>query len=476
MSDFEDFEDENAEEKLEEALKSPDLSIRAEAIETKARKCYEKGNSSEAIILMESAAELRESNKDFVSAAQARMNLGWLHGANKHYAKALQAYQFALKDAREGFNSELEIDALFSCGNMERRLRNYDEALGCYLSAVHLADESDYRNAGYIKTQLARLLRKMGRDEEAQQYAGDAAVEFEKYGFEWMVATSDNELANAMLHAGDLNMSFEKAKEAYHLADYNDNTREMDKAQFLMARAKNKMGQFAEAHKIIEEMKARPDFGKRIKHKVRTDLELATALAGMGRGEEAMKLLNKVVPVLKQKDLKVEVAEALAAQARMYFFVPNMLDCEQTAAEALKRAESLGVKSLVIEMTYLLAACYEIMERLGDREALLQKITSDPFNEKHQEYWFSASELALHFAVAGNAEAAQSYVDLIKASKSPFVNDAVQAQSLEAQAILLDAAGEKVKAKNARAKAMQTYLIAGNPDRATALAKFLKEN
>jgi hypothetical protein len=114
------------------------------------------------------------------------------------------------------------------------------------------------------------------------------------------------------------------------------------------------------------------------------------------------------------------------------------------------------------------------MERLSDREALLQKITSDPFNETYQVYWYAASELALHFAFAGNTEAANSYIDLIKASKSPMVNDAVQAQSLEAQAILLDAAGEKVKAKNARAKALQTYLIAGNSERATILANLLK--
>ena len=258
------------------------------------------------------------------------------------------------------------------------------------------------------------------------------------------------------------------------MADYGENSREMDKAQFLMARAKNKLNKFGEALEIIEEMKSRPNFGKRIKHKVRTDLECITANAGLGRNDEAMKLLVKVVPVLKQKHLMVELAEATSIQARLYFYVPSMLDCEQSAVEARNMAEELGDKDLAIEMTYLLAACYELMERLSDREALLQKITNDPFNEKYQAYWYSASELALHFAFAGNTEAAKSYIDLIKASKSPMVNDAVQAQSLEAQAILFDAAGEKVKAKNARAKAMQTYLIAGNSERATILANLLK--
>jgi hypothetical protein len=115
-----------------------------------------------------------------------------------------------------------------------------------------------------------------------------------------------------------------------------------------------------------------------------------------------------------------------------------------------------------------------VLERTDDRAACLQQITSNPLNVGHQEYWFSASELALHFATAGDADAAQSYIDLIGTGNSPLINDAVRAQSEEAQAVLLGASGQKVKAKNMATKAMQTYLLSGNTGAATRVAQWVK--
>jgi hypothetical protein len=50
----------------------------------------------------------------------------------------------------------------------------------------------------------------------------------------------------------------------------------------------------------------------------------------------------------------------------------------------------------------------------------------------------------------------------------------VRAQSEEAQAVLLGAAGQKVKAKNMATKAMQTYLLSGNTGAATRVAQWVK--
>ena len=177
---------------------------------------------------------------------------------------------------------------------------------------------------------------------------------------------------------------------------------------------------------------------------------------------------------MKTYKFKHEVPEALALQARLHFFADNALDAEQFAVEALTLAKAYELHALVIEVTYLLAACYEVLERTDDRAACLQQITSNPLNVGYQEYWFSASELALHFAAAGDVDAAQSYIDLIGSGESPLINDAVRAQSEEAQAVLLGAAGQKVKAKNMATKAMQTYLLSGNTGAATRVAQWVK--
>ena len=476
MSDFEEFEDENADDKIKADIESSDKMVRADAIFRLSYKTYESGNHARAIVYMESCADLRAEIEDYTGLTFANMQLGWWRTYEKRFELAFKHFNNAVESARACLNSEAEIDSLHMCGQSQRNLKNHSIAAEYYEQSLNLAVETEYRFVGQIKTDYARMLRKIGRAAEAEAILAGATRDLENNDFDGMVARTDNELASTLINEGNFEAAFEKAKEAFHLADYGENSREMDKAQFLMARAKNKLNKFAEALEIIEEMKSRPNFGKRIKHKVRTDLECITANAGLGRNDEAMKLLAKVLPVLKQKDMKMEVAEATAIQARLYFFMPNMLDCEQSAVQARNLADELGNKDLSIEMTYLLAACYELLERMSDREELLQKITSDPFNETYQVYWYAASELALHFAMLGNPEAAKSYVDLIKASKSPLVNDAVLAQSFEAQAIMFDAAGEKTKAKNMRTKAMQTYLIAGNPDRATTLAAFLKQN
>jgi len=293
-------------------------------------------------------------------------------------------------------------------------------------------------------------------------------------GIEWLVASTDNEMASALLHSGSPEKSFEKAQEAFHLADYNENAREMDKAQFIMARSKNQLGEHADALAIIEDMKARRNFGKRTKHKLRTDLEHVTALTGLMRGEEALKLVDKIVPVMKTYKFKTEVAEALALQARLHLFADNHLDAEQTAIDALMLTKEYGLDKLQVEVTYLLSACYEVLERTDDRAACLQQITSNPLNVGYQEYWFSASELALHFAAAADVGAAQSYIDLIGSGDSPLINDAVRAQSEEAQAVLLGAAEQKIKAKNMATKAMQNYLLSGNTGAATRVAQWVK--
>ena len=475
MSDFEEFEDENADDKIKADIESSDKMVRADAIARLAQKTHESGNTSRAIVYLESCADLRTEIEDFTGLTYARIQLGWLHTYEKHYELALKEFTMAVDCARQSFNANAEIDALHLCGITQRSMKNYSAAADCFEQSLKLAAETDYRFIGQIKTDYARMLRKIGRDAEAETVLLGATQDLQDNDFEAVVPRTDNELASTLLNEGNATAAYEKAKEAYHLADYNDNAREVDRAQFLMARAKNKLGAHAEALSILEEMRGRKSFMKRAKHKVRTDLEYSQALAGVQRFAEASDLLAKIIPVMKVYKFKREVPEALTLQARLYFFADNPLDAEATAAEGLTLANEHGLTALAVELVYLMSACYEVLNRQDARVAQLQTITGNPLNVSHQEYWFAASELALHFATAGDTDAAQSYIDLIGSGNSPLINDAVRAQSDEAGAILLAAAGQKVKAKNLAAKAMQTYLLAANAGAATRVAQWVKD-
>jgi hypothetical protein len=75
MSDFEEFEDENADDKIKADIESSDKMVRADAIARLAQKTAESGNTARAIVYLESCADLRTEIEDFTGLTFARIQL-----------------------------------------------------------------------------------------------------------------------------------------------------------------------------------------------------------------------------------------------------------------------------------------------------------------------------------------------------------------------------------------------------------------
>lgn len=476
MSDFHDFDDEFADEKIQADIASDNKQVRADAIERLARKTFDGGNLTKAVVFLETVSDIRAEIEDFSGQASARMMIGFINAQQDHYEQALESFAIAAECASKAMHVTGEIDALHQVGTMNRRLKRYSEAADQFRRALELAESEQYRFVAHIKTDYARMLRKIGRSAEAEVLLAQAAEHFQAHGFESNVPRAENELASALFEESNIPLSLAKATEAYHLANYNENEREMDRAQFIMARCNNQLGNFAEALRIIEEMKARPSFRKRQKHKVRTDLEFARALVGLDRRGEAAELLSKLIPVMKTYKLHQEVADALRMQGHNLLVVGDPMDAQQVLAEAAALADEHDFESILLEATTLMAICFGIQGRQAEMIAEYEKVASNPLNYGRIEFWMAAGELALHYARLGEVEVANRYVNAIKSAPSDQLTKHFKAQSQEARAVMLMADGNKVKAKNLANKAMANYLLDDRIEDAQRCAAMVAED
>ena len=476
MSDFHDFEDEFADEKIQADIASDNKQVRADAIERLARKTFDGGNLTKAVVFLETVSDIRAEIEDFSGQASARMMIGFINAQQDHYEQALESFAIAAECASKAMHVTGEIDAIYQVGTMNRRLKRYGEAANHLARALELAESEQYRFVAHIKTDYARMLRKIGRSAEAEVLLAQATEHFQSHGFESNVPRAENELASALLEESNIPLSLAKATEAFHLANYNENEREMDRAQFIMASCNNKLGNFDEALRIIEEMKQRPSFRKRQKHKVRTDLEFARALVGLDRRGEAADLLGKLIPVMKTYKLHQEVADALRMQGHNLLVVGDPMDAQQVLAEAATLADEHDFESILLEATTLLAICFCLQGRPAEMIAEYEKVASNPLNYGRLEFWMAAGELALHYARLGDVEVANRYVNAIKSAPSEQLTKHFKAQSQEARAVMLMAEGNKVKAKNLANKAMANYLLDDRIEDAQRCASMVAED
>ncbi len=476
MSDFDDFEDEFADEKIQADIASDNKQVRADAIERLARKTFDGGNLSKAVVFLETVSDIRAEIEDFSGQASARMMIGFINAQQDHYEQALESFAIAAECASKAMHVTGEIDAIYQVGTMNRRLKRYGEAADQLRRALELAESEQYRFVAHIKTDYARMLRKIGRSAEAEVLLAQATEHFQANGFESNVPRAENELASALFEESNIELSLAKATEAFHLANYNENEREIDRAQFIMARCNNQLGNFTEALRIIEEMKQRPSFRKRQKHKVRTDLEFARALVGLDRRGEAAELLGKLIPVMKTYKLHLEVADALRMQGHNLLVVGDPMDAQQVLAEAATLADEHDFESILLESTTLLAICFGIQGRPAEMIAEYEKVASNPLNMGRIEFWMAAGEIALHYARLGDVEVANRYVNAIKSAPSEQLTKHFKAQSQEARAVMLMAEGNKVKAKNLANKAMANYLLDDRIEDAQRCASMVAED
>jgi len=132
---------------------------------------------AKAIIFYEEALDLFESDGDMTGAAYATIAIGFAHSHRGAWAPAAVAYGKAIDFARTASRSDIEIDSTFFKGRCHRNVNDIGEAANLMGHALTLAVEVTYPFQGIIRLEYGRLLRKMGRNEDALEVLEPAIEE-----------------------------------------------------------------------------------------------------------------------------------------------------------------------------------------------------------------------------------------------------------------------------------------------------------
>jgi tetratricopeptide (TPR) repeat protein len=213
MSDYDENEDAFDENKINEEIASPDKRVRADAIERLAQKTFFEGNPEKSLVYLATVADLRSELEDHSGLMWTYNQMGYVESERAHFKEALDYYKQMIDQARKAMHTKGEIDGLSGCASMCRRMKRYNEAADFLKDAVALGIETDYRMLGHLKADLARMLRKSGELEAAEQLLREAQETFMQNGFENIVPRVENELASTLFDEANVELSLAKATE-----------------------------------------------------------------------------------------------------------------------------------------------------------------------------------------------------------------------------------------------------------------------
>ena len=447
MGEFE-FEGPSHEE-IWEKIASGNMNLKLEGLIEAARiKSVEESDPAGSLVYLETALDICQENGDWGAISNICMLMGYNHSRMNRYADCLVDHELGAEAASRGMASELEIDHLAFAGRACRRLRDFDGMRRNFDLALKLAFETGYHGLVQLQAEYGRYLRKLG-DLVGARALLEAAYADSVGGAS---AKAAGELVRLLLAAGDVTGALEKAEEAYSAVSYMNDTRAMNAAQFLLAKACVAAGFPKQARDALDEIRGRQKWGS-IKHKVRVDVLYAEALMKDGLWDEALPLLNKTIPMLRKEKLWNDLGGALRSRSECYGVLSNMDGCANdllAAVEAYSSAENLEETcSTLLELAHMAVSNgdWELAEsytgRIVDQVLMI-------FTPMYQN---ALGIYAIARVKRGFVEDAQVLVDRLGETKD--LEGVALAHFYHASSLLADG----VRAKNLAAKAVKQYLL-----------------
>jgi tetratricopeptide (TPR) repeat protein len=467
--EFEDAgSDASQEAELWRQIGSNDSRVKAEGLAAMGTLIFERGKrNGKALPFFEEAAALYEGMDDLENAAvmllRAGQTLYWSERLDEALTSLERGAGFA---SREGA-TESEVEILHSMALIYNDRKDRTNALNYYKMAYELGLSIGHPWVRFMANDYARALRKAGQAESALEFLSERRVGAQASGDDFPLVMSDAEMAPVLIEKGEYQAAYDIALEAFKVASYVEAPREIDRTQFHMVRALNLLGRYAEALQNAEELKGRKRYRAKVKHKLRVDLEVARALAGLGDASGALEVYNKVIPLFEAFTLRELATQAAFEAAGGYLTAGNDLDAEVLLHKVIATGSSL----LALESSVLLGAIYESRESWGSVVSAYEPLVSDPTNQF--SLWFPSVLQSLAMAYLrldriSDAETAAIAVIESKVDPSLCKGDAWYVRST-----LALAAGDRAAAGRYGRKALKAYLLAGDTSRAAFLAEYL---
>ena len=460
-----DFDAENEEAELWAQIGSADLKVKAAGLFAMGVAIQEKSpRNQKALPFYEEAAAVFEQLNELGEASSALLKAGQLLYWVEKRDDALTAFVRGAELASRAGVPEPEVENLHSIAIIYNDRKDRTKALEYYKMAFDLASEINHPWLRFMATDYARALRKSGDEESAVAFLSERRLGAQASGDDYPLVMSDAELAPILIEQGKYQEALEVAREAYQIASYVEALRDADRAQFHMVRALNLLGDFGAALTNAEEIKARKRYRSKLKHRLRVDLEIARAQAGLGATETALGLYTTVIPLFESFKLDEAAAAAAYEAALLYVDSGNSLDAELMLVKAVSLFSSVRSASFKVSVQVLLAALYEGRSDWPSVIAILEELLVDPAFQFDPLFPSVMQSLAAGYLASGRTEdAARAAEQAIKDAKGTDLNLA-EAYLVRARTAATPAASAKYGRK-----AIGLFLKGGLPERASEL-------
>ena len=439
-----------SDDEIWEKISSDDINSRVEGLLDAGRKVgFVDGNPAQAMNYLETARELADSLNDFTGLAHSYHLMGAMYWRQRKFADCAGAHEAGADAGKRSFRADLEIDHLAFAARAYLQLGDVAAVRRNFELAISLSVESESRTIAMLYGEYGRFLRKQGDVVSARKYL-ELAVDSEDE-YQWALASS--ELVTLLLQVGEPGRALEVAREIYSLAEYNEDERMKNKASFGIAKALLGMGNASAALDSVNALDLNQFTS--VKHKVRFDLIRASALVGLEREEEALKIYARAIPMLRKLKLWDTLGSALSDRAFLHWEMENRLDCEEDTIAAISAYEKAGNAEEVSRAQLGLA---DLLSKKGDWTGVeyYSGLVIDNVLQMFATWYPSALALcALAKAKLGKNDEALELASRLFESKN--LVSCVAAQGYHAQAIVIGG----VKGKNLAVKAMKGYLEFG---------------
>ena len=471
MSDSDDFEFDPEEAELEANLSSKIPLVRAKALRDKAIELLHRNhNDNVAPIYLEESFNLLEAQDAIAELGATAYWFGWVLGHGKEFDRALEVHHKGAQYSRQVMDDENELNNLHSIASIYKRKKDRDKTAKYFGLAYELAKASNSHSLPWIRNLYIRSLRKVSNYGLAAELARAAIQEGRESEEDFPIVMGDQELAAILMEQGDFEGALAAATEAYNIAVFVKQDREAERAQFNKAKALNLAGRYSSALEELTQIQVLKRYKSRNKHRLRVDLEVAKAKAGMGETAAAAELFKTVIPLLDSFNVRGTAAEAMYAQAMNYMVMGNDLDAEMVLGSLIERLSSEESSVLSRSASVLLGGIFEAREQWERVVSVYEPLDSDPTNR--YSVWFPAvlQSLATAYLKLGRlADAEAAAVTVIKTGLAvdPSLN---LGGSLAVRAAVASAAGDSVRARRFGREAIKAYLAGGFAVEAAALA------
>jgi tetratricopeptide (TPR) repeat protein len=375
------------------------------------------------------AVELHESQHDPDSdLADARLALaGALHKLNR-YADAEAEYRaaLALRERAFGPAAPETAESLSGLAWVVKDQDRYDEAEALYRRAVEIlrAAPGDQRSAlADVSNNFAQLLTRRARYNEAEPLFRSAlALRRELFGDDHQhVATTLKNLGNMLRDAGDLRQAAERLEQAHEMLarllgpEHPTTIVSMNELGLVL----KDYGDFAAAEPLFRralELRVQALGGERFDNVAVSKHNLAVALAGLQRYDEAEALLDEALrtwrETLPDAERSYKVAVGLHSLADLYRLTGRLDRAREVAEQALRIRQAIHTSGRHVELGASALLLGRIALDAGDaaaaesdfREALRQ---FDALPEGHWRRGLAESLLGRAFLTQGRPQDAE---------------------------------------------------------------------